>query len=282
MAEKKLKVEQVGPKQWKFADPPCLADIADEFSVALDLLEEEQDVEAEKIFRKLIKVCPLHIDAHHHLALLMSYRGDVMTAFELWGKAVEIGMKSLPEEFVMGEDRLEWSWLENRPFLRAYYGLAMFLFDAGRNDSAHLIFNHLLAMNPNDNQGVRALAVENSFAMDRPDEALQVCDKYENDGMADTVYGRSLALFGMGRKKQAEKALIRAVGLLPEVARELLRKRHRMPKDMSFGYITVGGADEAYDYWQRMGRYWKNTDGALAFLADVLSRCQVKASPARH
>ncbi len=282
MAEKTLKIEQMGPKEWKFAYPPGEPGIMDVFDRGIDLLGEGGDEEAEKIFRSVINACPLHIDAYHHLALLTFYRDDLMAALNLWGQAVEIGLKSLPDEFVMGEDRLDWGWLENRPFLRAYHGLGLALFDAGRIESAHLVYNHLLAMNPNDNQGIRGLAIESGFAMSRPDEVLRICKKYKGDAMVDNLYGRPLALLQTGKRAQAEKALIRAVDLLPLTARELCKKRHRMPKDMSSGYITVGGADEAYEYWQRFGEYWKETEGALEFLAEVLSRFQTKASVKKH
>ncbi len=279
---KKLKIEKVGPKEWKFEDPPGLAGVSDDFERALDLMEEGNADEAEKVFRKVIRNCPLHIDARHHLALLLSDRGEAMEAFKLWCEAVAIGMKGLESGFAMGEDRLEWGWLENRPFLRAYHGLGMCFLDAGMVERAHVVFNQMLSMNPNDNQGVRALAVESGFAMDRPDEALRICGDYKDDALPDTLYGRALALLQLGETAQAEKALMQAVGFFPEVARELLKKRHRVPKDMSINYVTVGGADEAYDYWQRMGKYWKDTHGALELLADVLSRCEAKAPRARH
>jgi tetratricopeptide (TPR) repeat protein len=195
---------------------------------------------------------------------------------------VEIGRQSLPEEFVMGEDRLVWGWLENRPFLRACQGLGLALFDTGRIEAAHLIFNQLLAMNPNDEQGVRASAIESAFALSRPREVLRICNKYRGDCLADSLYGRPLAFFQLGREVQAEKALISAIALLPLIARELLKKRHRVPKAMSDGYITMGGPDEAYEYWQRLGKEWKETEGALAFLAGVLSRYQVRPSIKKH
>ena len=282
MAAKILKVEQVGPKEWKFERLPGGARLMDKLDDGIDLMEAGNDEEAEKIFREIIKAFPQHIDARHHLALLMFYRGDLSVALELWGSAVEIGSQSLPEEFVMGENRLEWGWLENRPFLRACHGLGLALFDAGRVEAAHLIYNRLLAMNPNDNQGVRASAIESAFAMSRPKEVLRICNKYKGDCLADSLYGRPLAFFQLGRKAQAEKALISAIAMLPLIARELLKKRHRIPKAMSDGYLTVGGPDEAYEYWQRLGKHWKETEGALAFLAEVMSRYQKRPSTKKH
>ena len=54
-----------------------------------------------------------------------------------------------------------------------------------------------------------------------------------------------------------------------------------MPKSNFLAYITVGGADEAYEYWQRMGKYWKETEGAPEFLSEVLARFQARGA-VRH
>jgi tetratricopeptide (TPR) repeat protein len=281
VAARKLKIKQVGPKAWKFECSSEEYRLMDKFDSGVDFWEDGNEEGAEKIFRALIHAWPLHIDAHHHLALLLFGRGELMAALDIWGKAADIGLRSLPAEFIIGEDKLEWICLENRPFLRAYCGLGFALFEAGRIESAHLIYNHLLAMNPNDNQGARSLAIESGFAMDRPAEVLRICNKYKGDVLVDSLYGRPLALWQLGKKGLAEKALIKAIDLSPLVARELVKKKHRVPKNTFVAYITVGGADEAYEYWQRLGRYWKETEGALEFLSEVLARFQAKR-PVKH
>jgi tetratricopeptide (TPR) repeat protein len=269
-SRKMLPMEQVGPNEWKFDYPPAEYGINEQFDRGIDLMEEGKDRRAEEIFWTVMRACPEHIDAHHHLAMLLFDRGDILNALKTWTKAVEIGVRCLPEEFIKGEGRLEWSWIGNRPFLRACKGLGCCFLDLNELDSAWRIFNNLLAMNPNDNQGVRALAIKAAFAMDLPAEALKVCSHYKSDCLVDTLYGRPLALFQMGRIVQATKALIRAVDAYPLVARELLKKRHTIPKNLSSTYVTVGGADEAYDYWRNLGKYWRRTEGALDLLMKIL------------
>lgn len=95
-------------------------------------------------------------------------RGDILKALKTWITAVEVGSRCLPEEFIKSKGRLEWRWIENRPFLRANKGLGCCFSDLGEFDGARLIFNNLLAMNPNDNQQVRALAIKTAFAMGDP------------------------------------------------------------------------------------------------------------------
>ena len=132
-----------------------------------------------------------------------------------------------------------------------------------------MIYQELLSFNPNDNQGVRALAVTVLFALKRPEEVLKVCMAYPDDGMPEVAYGRALALFQLGRDHDATTALKEAVRWRPRVAAELLKTRHRRPPSSIPGTITMGGADEAYAYWQHSGRFWEETAEALAWVAET-------------
>lgn len=265
-----LQLKKVGPDEWKFVYPPAKPGLEEQFDQGIDLMAEGRDAKAEKIFRAVIRACPHHIDAHHHLALLLFNRADLLKALKTWIASVQIGSNCLPEEFIRAKGRLEWLWIENRPYLRACNGLGCCFLMLEEFDSARRIFNNLLAMNPNDNQGVRALAIKAAFAMALPAEALKICSRYRGDCLVDTLYGRPLALFQMGKRAQAKKELAKAVNTYPLVARELLKKRHRVPKNDSSARITMGGADEAYDYWMNLGEYWKQTQGALDFLMEAL------------
>ena len=93
--QKKLRVKQLGPKEWKFEFPTAVRRLDDKFDHGIDLMDEGDNREAEKIFRAVIKACPLHIDAHHHLAMLLFDRGEILPAIRTWGKAVDIGLKAV-------------------------------------------------------------------------------------------------------------------------------------------------------------------------------------------
>jgi len=32
------------------------------------------------------------------------------------------------------------------------------------------------------------------------------------------------------------------------------------------GYVTIGGKDQAYEYWDTNKEYWNNTPGAIEFI----------------
>jgi len=90
------------------------------------------------------------------------------------------------------------------------------------------------------------------------------------DGLEQVMYGRALALYQLGRRAEAEKALSEAVEFLPLVAKELVKSRHRKPKGLRPDRVTVGGADQAYWYWIDQGQYWRNTPGAIEFVRECL------------
>ena len=98
------------------------------------------------------------------------------------------------------------------------------------------------------------------------DYAMKITQQYPRDIMSETVYGRVLALFKLGRRRQATPALKKAIDYLPLVRKELLKTKHRLPSRARPERITVGGADEAYYYWERSGQFWQEDPEALEWL----------------
>jgi hypothetical protein len=65
---------------------------------------------------------------------------------------MQIGELSLPPLF---DGALLWGPIYNRPFLRCLHGYGLCLWRLGRLAEAELVFERILALSPNDNQGVR-------------------------------------------------------------------------------------------------------------------------------
>lgn len=264
----KLKLERVGPHEWIFVYPDrCNLD--QRFYDAMELMPEDPE-KAEQSFHAILRKFPEHIDAMHHLAILEQINGRDDEAFRLAKKAVESGRLCLPQGFSAGKDRLEWGFLENRPFLRACHTLGLILLERDSVEEALSIFDELLALNPNDNQGIRDLAIDCNFMLNRPEAVLGVCDRYPDDGMPGTLYSRPLALFQLGREREAERALKDAIKRLPLIAKELVKKKHKRPQSTMEGYIMRGGEDEAYNYWESSRTFWEDTPGAVKLVKDLL------------
>ncbi|MDZ4163585.1 MAG: hypothetical protein U1C55_00490 [Smithellaceae bacterium] len=271
MPGKVLKIEQILPNEWRFCYRANEGRQIEKFMTATTLMDYGEHVQAEEILRSIIESCPGHLNACHYLASLRLHKGNRKEALEIWREAVAIGMSAFPKKFVAGEGRLEWNWPENRSFLQVYAALGTALHREGALKEALAIFNSLLSFNPGDHQGVRGIAIETAFALGRPDEVLRICEKYPEDILVDTLYARPLVLIQLGRIEEAVKLLASATEQYPLVARDLLKKRHVRPRGSEPGFVEVGGADEAYEYWRRMGKNWKNTEGALDLLRQATS-----------
>lgn len=92
------------------------------------------------------------IDAHAHLGHLEFEHApeQAILHFEV---GVKIGELSLPPGF---DGVLIWGYLYNRPFLRCLHGYGLCLWRRGQLAAAQQVFERMLSLNPNDNQGVRA------------------------------------------------------------------------------------------------------------------------------
>jgi len=91
------------------------------------------------------------IDAHAHLGNLVFDRSRerALIHYEI---GMRIGELSLPTGF---DGLLVWGRIYNRPFLRCLHGYGLCLWRLGKPGAAQRVFQRLLSLNPNDNQGVR-------------------------------------------------------------------------------------------------------------------------------
>ncbi len=270
MRDSGIKVVEVVPHQFKFEYQREALNLQDQVYEAIDKAEEDQNEQAIAKLEDVLGQAPDFIDAMYYYGLVLHDSGRYEEAKNVWQRVVDLGFKALPDTFSFGEDRLEYGWVENRPFLRCYQSLGMAHFMESQYEKALEIFENLLKMNPNDNQGIRGMLIEVAFVLNQPQKVLDVCSAFRDDALADTLYGRVLAELQLGHKENGRKYLEEAHEITPLVAEELLKKRHTRPKNMEEGMITIGGADEAFDYWERFGAFWKQTPGAIDFVREVV------------
>ena len=262
----KWKAKPVDEGEWMLVEPREVEDSYDELYMACEYLDTGSPAKAKKTLNKVLASAPTHIDALHHLAIILDTEGNENEARELWSKGAGIGRNALPKKFKKG-DKLEWGWLENRPFLRCLEGFGLALLAEDKTDEALSIFEEIISYNPNDNQGIREMLVELYLDKGCYDDVIKFCKRYLGDMLAGTSYGYPLALFKKGQRKKADNELKKAIKDMSKVADELLKKKHRRPKTDMPGYISMGGWDQAYEYWEHFGDYWD--EEALEWLREV-------------
>ena len=265
-ANNRATLENIGNKEWRFVEIPYETEM--KFNDLLDArdLGSVTPAEMERQLRELLHEAPNFIDVYHHLAMLLDQCGKSQEAQLLWQQAVNIGMQCFIGQFSSAGNKLEWGWLENRPFLRSYHSLGLQYMESGNTEMALSVFKTILSLNPGDNQGVRALVVDCCLKLKMYKDVLTVCKDSQDDHMAETIYGRVLALIALKQMPKADKAFRQAVAALPLVAAEIVKARHPRPRNMDEGQYTVGGADQAWYYWKEAGKYWEEVPGAIEFV----------------
>jgi len=130
---------------------PGVAGGADPVSDAAELNEAGDAEGAREILMDLLCADLRCLDAHAHLGNLEFERSPerAILHYEI---GVRIGEMSLPPGF---DGVLVWGRLYNRPFLRCLKGYGLCLWRLGRLGEAQQVFERILSLNPNDNQGVR-------------------------------------------------------------------------------------------------------------------------------
>lgn len=262
----KLRLEEVGENQWRFIWPR-IADTATEvFFEALDYAEEGKMSKARQLLKKVLEIYPEHIDALHHLSMMSEDHGKNLNE-----KAVQIGLSAFPEKF-NEKSLLEWGWIENRPFLRAYHTKGLIALEQEKTDEAIKLFNQIISWNPNDNQGAREILADVYVNNGKWNDMLALSNKYPNDYNPSMHFGSALALYKKGGKDKANQELKEAVKHSPLCANILLEKNPKKPKSEMPGYITVGGADQAYEFWREQGKVWSGEE-IKNWLVSVINSC---------
>lgn len=240
------------------------------FEEALTCWDDGNEEQTEALFKSLLLVVPNHIDALHHLAMLFASQGLELEAYLSVREAVRIGLEGIPAEFSWHTGQMLWGHLDNRPFLRAYYALGLHLQAHQGAAKAAEVFTRLVSVNPNDNLGARYVLMQTLLDMGDWTKAAILSRSYPEDIGPDIAYSGPIALLHLGEMENAKIGLERAVSTNRRVAMELLKTRHARPASEHPGYMSIGGAEEAFDYWERNRTHWARDSEALHLLQKII------------
>lgn len=260
-------LQEISANSWAFDDDyPEGAEA--QFEEALACWDAGNEDKAEELLRSLLLVVPNHIDALHHLAMIFASQGLELEAYLSWREAVRVGMEGIPAEFSWHAGRMLWGYLSNRPFLRAYHALGLHLQAHQGAAKAIEVFARLVSVNPNDNLGARYVLMQALLDTGDWTKAATLFRSYPDDVGPDIAYSGPVALLHLGEMENAKIGLERAVNINRRVAIELLKTRHVRPVEEHPGYM--GGAEEAFDYWERNRVHWARDSKVLKLLKEII------------
>ncbi|MBI2938534.1 MAG: tetratricopeptide repeat protein [Thaumarchaeota archaeon] len=250
---------------WCFEFSERMQDVQDRLCDIMDSIYDSP-AKAERKLVKIIESSPHAFDAYSQLAYILWECKQTKEAIELLKEGFSKAKELFPKGFVLGASKLPWGVLENRPFLRMYGSLGVRYWDLGDFTAAKKIFEDIVEMNPDDNQGVRELLCSCYFELGDKESVLKLCEMYEDDAMPAIMFGRVLVLFRFGRLDEARRALLEAAKYSGNVAMEIMKNKHKAVKTSKPAYIVSGSPYEAQLYWHEFGRHWQETLGAVEFV----------------
>lgn len=240
---------------------------------AQEIIYEAWDVRSKtqriKLAKKALSISADCADAYVLLAEESAKNAEQAISFYMQGVAA--GERALGPQAFEDYKGSFWGVLETRPYMRAREGLALALWAVGDSDAAIIHFQEMLALNPNDNQGVRyALLALLQEAQD--DESLRkLLKRYKDDASAQWFYTQALVTYRQYKGGiRANKKLSAALAYNPFVPQYLLGRK-RLPKHHP-STISFGNEDEAVDYVADALPFWYDTPGALDWLRDMVDK----------
>jgi tetratricopeptide (TPR) repeat protein len=211
--------------------------------------------------RQALAVSPDCADAH---VILAESAAGPSRALPLYEAAMAAGERAIGAKRFADLAGEFWGALETRPYMRARLGLAQTLAALDRAGEAEEHYRALLQLNPNDNQGVRYLLLEELVVAGRDDEAVALLQRYPDDVAAEWRFTWALIDFRQGRLEDADRRLAAALDYNPAVA--LMVAAGEGPLPMVGPTARLGGPDEAAGYAEAFGDAWRATPGAVEWL----------------
>ena len=233
--------------------------------LAYDAMEAAERGDVERALSRAKQAVELDPDCVDALMLLSQGASESRAELiENMTRVVESGERALGERFFKENAGDFWGILETRPYMRARAFLAQCLAEAGRRDEAVEHYEALLALNPDDNQGLRYCLMGLYLEAGRLDGAAALFEQFEDEGSAMFAWARVLERHMAGDESGATEALKEARQTNPHVE-PLLTGTKRMPRDLP-GYYGFGDENEAVICVDAIGPAWKRAGVAMAWL----------------
>jgi tetratricopeptide (TPR) repeat protein len=224
--------------------------------------------------RKALELWPDCADAWSILGDNLA--GTAREAILFYEEAVRAGARALGPSQVWNAEGGFWARPETQPYMRARLSLALAQRALALRQEATEHLFEMLRLNPNDDQGVRVIAVLWLLEERRDDQLAQLFRTYAGDALCDMLYGEALWTFRQhGETRKAAAALRRALEGNAHVPGYLLG-RSPLP-DVLAEIVAVGSDEEAASYSADWIAVWRDTPGALEWLARTQAALQPSA-----
>jgi tetratricopeptide (TPR) repeat protein len=218
-----------------------------------------------KLLEAAVAANPNCIDAYVMLGQSRDSKEDALRDLR---HAVDVGERSLKKHWERYAGHF-WGVVETRPYMRAKLELALCLWSARQYDESLRHMEELLALNPNDNQGVRYLLLSAYLEVDKNEPAAALMEQYSDDCGATWLYGRLILSFRLEGDSKQTLRLLNEAKKSNKFLPEYLLGDKMLPSTMPTSMI-LGGPDEAIETAASLLPAWRNTPGITSWLREAL------------
>lgn len=218
-----------------------------------------------KYARKALMVDPDAVDAYVILSLSTEAVGEQIA---LLREAVRIGKRQWADAIKRPSRHDFWLDIDTRPFMRAAHNLALTLWQRGERDEAIGLADFLLKLNPNDNQGMRYLALAWHPTLGNWQAVERILSRYRGEGRTEYLYAVTLNAVRDG--SDPIPLLREAIEANPHVPDFLLGHMPLPPGDFT-EYVKFGSKAEAASYARMSLEAWCSVSHGLDWLKKQVS-----------
>ena len=203
-----------------------------------------------RALEELVARHPRFVDGHAHLGNARYDGGSFEPALESYMHGFSLCMEVLPPGF---EAFIEWDHVENRPFLRAAYGIARCRCKLGRTEDGLSMLGRIVSWNPDDDQGVRFM-IGSEYLRAGEEKAHSF---FETEASQYPPYLYELALLHFRREDYVAAATALRAGFVENgyVAEILCGNPDPLPAGIWHGH-GFSMPQTAKNYVSDYGRFW--------------------------
>ncbi|MBN2244574.1 MAG: tetratricopeptide repeat protein [Candidatus Aminicenantes bacterium] len=233
--------------------------------LAYEALDTEDPYEALELCRKALDIDPDCFDASFLIIQLTA-----RSLSELIKKTEKL---LSDEEQKFGREYFEenkgdfWGLVETRPYMRAKHAIINMLLDAEKIPDAIRHAEDMLALNPNDNQGIRDTLLGMYLETGDLEKARKLIDQYPAEYYAVFLWGKVLERCLSGDLKEAVNTFKKAHKRNPYVFDYLVG--NKMPDLDAFDFYSPGEESEAVHCLMEIGGAWSKHPEAIDWLKSL-------------
>ncbi len=231
---------------------------------AEDLVFAAYDLPPMQARQQIEKALHLHINCIAAYEFLGQLENSPQIAAVFFEKGIAIGRQMFGGQYLKEHKGFFWGFHETRPFMRCLQHYAHCLFAFDNVSECVAVYEEMIELNSNDNQGVRDQMMLYLIALNEKEKYLKYDAMFNEHSVAFPLFNRALFTFVTeGETAHANAQLQLALKNNKYVAAKLVSKK---PITVQADSYSPGTASEA-DYYACFARtIWQTTNGAIGWL----------------